>query len=195
MREFPTLETERLHLVRIGQDRLADLFEIYSDPKVVFFYGIEPHRELAETLATIQALDFKFRDGLAIEWGIVLKQTGKLIGTTGFNKYKIGFKGDVGFGLNSAFWRRGFASDALRAAVRYGFNELKLHRIEAEVDPRNEPAQRLLLSTGFVQEGLLRENEFLLNEYCSTVVFGRLVTDAEPHDANLRMPHIQKAQL
>ena len=36
---------------------------------------------------------------------------------------------------------------------------------------------RLLLSNGFVKEGLLRENEFLLNEFCSTVVFGRLVTD------------------
>jgi ribosomal-protein-alanine N-acetyltransferase len=177
MRAFPTLETERLHLVRIGEDRLADLFEIYSDPKIVFFYGMEPHREPAETLATIEALERKFRDGRSIEWGIVLKGTGKLIGTMGFNTYTIGFKGNVGFGVNSAFWRRGVASDALRAAVRYGFDELKLHRIEAEIDPRNQAAQRLLLSNGFVKEGLLRENELLLNEFCSTVVFGRLVTD------------------
>ena len=121
MKKFPALETERLHLIRIGQDHLADLFEIYSDPKVVFFYGMEPHREPAETLTTIEALDCKFRDGLSIEWGMVLKETGKLIGTTGFNKYKIGFNGNVGFGLNSAFWRRGFASDALRATVRARF--------------------------------------------------------------------------
>ncbi|OSI26673.1 GNAT family N-acetyltransferase [Bradyrhizobium canariense] len=177
MRKFPTLETERLDLVQIGEDRLADLFEIYSDPKVVFFYGIEPHREKAETLAVIQAAERKFQEGVAIEWGLVLKETRKLIGTVGFNKYKVGMKGDVGFGLNSGFRKRGFASDALGAAVRYGFDELKLHRIEAEVDPRNQHAQRLLLSNGFLKEGLLRENEFLLNERCSTIVFGRLVTD------------------
>jgi ribosomal-protein-alanine N-acetyltransferase len=177
MSEFPMLETERLQLVRIGKDRLADLFEIYSDPKVVFFYGIEPHRVVSETLAVIETLDCKFRDGQSIEWGIVLKATGKLIGTMGFNKYQIGFKGDVGFGLNREFWGRGFASEALRAAVRYGFDDFKLHRIEAEVDPRNQNAQRLLLSNGFVKEGLRRENEFILNEFCSTVVFGRLVTD------------------
>ena len=177
MKEFPTLETERLHLVRIGEDRLADLFEIYADPRIVRFYGIEPHRVPAETLAVIEALDRKFRDRLSIEWGIVLKATGKLIGTMGFNTYKVGFKGVLGFGLNSAFWRRGIASDALKVAVRYGFDDLKLHRIEAEVDPRNQPAQRLLLSNGFSREGLLRENEFFLNEFCSTVVFGRLVTD------------------
>ena len=59
----------------------------------------------------------------------------------------------------------------------HGFDDLKLHRIEAEVDPRNQPAQRLLLSNGFFKEGLLRENEFILNEFCSTVVFGKLVTD------------------
>lgn len=177
MRTFPTLETERLHLLQIGEDRLADLFEIYSDPKVVFFYGIEPHQESAETLATIQAAERKFQEGISIEWGMVLKRTGKLIGTMGFNKYKIGMNGDVGFGLNSSFWRYGFASDALRAAVRYGFDELKLHRIEAEVDPRNQNAQRLLLSNGFMKEGFLRENVFLLNERCSTIVFARLVTD------------------
>ena len=177
MREFPTLETERLHLVRIGEDRLADMFEIHSDPTIMFFYGKNPHRKPVETLVTIKALECKFQDGPSIEWGMVQKETGKLIGTMGFNKYKIGFKGDVGFGLNGAFCKRGFAAEALRAAVRYGFDELKLHRIEAEVDPRNQSAQKLLLSNGFLKEGLLRDNEFLLNEFCSTVVFGRLVTD------------------
>jgi [ribosomal protein S5]-alanine N-acetyltransferase len=175
--EFPTLETERLRLARIGEDRLTDMFEIYSDPKIMFFYGKVPHRHREETLAVIRELENKFQSGLSIEWGMILKETGKLIGTMGFNKYQVGFKGDVGFGLNGAFAKRGFASEALRSAVRYGFDELKLHRIEAEVDPRNEPAQKLLLANGFLKEGLLRDNELFLNELCSTVVFGRLVTD------------------
>jgi len=177
MREYPTLETERLHLARIGEDRLADMFEIYSDPKLMFFYGEKPHREPVETLATIQKLERKFQDGLSITWGMVLKETGKLIGTMDFNKYKMGVKGDVGFGLNGKFYNRGFASEALQAAVRHGFDVLQLHRIQAEVDPRNHSAQKLLLSNGFLKEGVLRDNEFWLNEFCSTVVFGRLVTD------------------
>ncbi len=177
MEKFPTLETERLRLVSIGQDRLADLFEIYSDPDVAFFYGVEPHRKPSETLATIETHERKFGDGISIEWGLVLKESGKLVGTIGFNKYKVGFKGDVGFGLNRAFRKRGLASEALKAIVAFGFGELKLHRIEAEVDPRNEPAQKLFLSNGFAKEGLLRDNEFWLNEFCSTVVFGRLATD------------------
>src|SRR3954470_16045904 len=153
MKEFPTLETERLHLVRIGEDRLNDMFEIHSDPKIMFFYGQNQHRKLDETLATIETIERKFLDGLSIEWGMVEKKSGKLIGTMGFNKYKIGHKGDIGFGLNSAFRKRGFASEALQVAVRYGFDELKLHRIEAEVDPRNLPARKLLLANGFLEEG------------------------------------------
>jgi ribosomal-protein-alanine N-acetyltransferase len=174
---FPRLETQRLHLIRIEEDRLADMFEIYSDPKIMFFFGKEAHRLAAQTLETIQSFETKFRAGQSIEWGMVQKETGKLIGTMGFNRYEIGFKGDVGFGLNSLFGKRGFATEALGAVVRYGFDELKLHRIEAEVDPRNHPAQKLLRSNGFSQEGILRENVFLLNEFCSTVVFGRLRSD------------------
>ena len=65
----------------------------------------------------------------------------------------------------------------MKEILRYGFNDLNLHRIEAEIDPRNGAAEKLLIENEFLKEGHIRENEFFLNEFCSTLIFGKLATD------------------
>ncbi len=178
MQQIPTLETDRLILVEITKEYIDALFEMYSDKEIAFFFCIEPHANANETLRKIESIESDFRNGKAIEWAIVLKDLNTMVGTVGFNTYKKGFKGNIGYGIHRKFWRRGFACEAIREIVRYGFEELNLHRIEADVDPRNHASVALMHKLGFLKEGHIRDNEYFLGEFCSTIVFGKLVTDS-----------------
>jgi RimJ/RimL family protein N-acetyltransferase len=68
--------------------------------------------------------------------------------------------------------------DALRALIEHAFGPLNLHRIEADVDPRNEASVRLLEKLGFRREGYLRERYFKDGEIQDSVFLGLLRGDA-----------------
>lgn len=60
---------------------------------------------------------------------------------------------------------KGYGRDALRATVRYSFEKMNLHRLEAEVIEYNKTSRLLLEEYGFVQEGRLREAKFSGGKY------------------------------
>ncbi|MRS03541.1 N-acetyltransferase, partial [bacterium] len=64
----------------------------------------------------------------------------------------------IGYTLDQELNGKGYASEAVRGMVDYGFNVLNLHRIEAGVMPSNLPSQRVLEKCGFIREGLARKN-------------------------------------
>ena len=73
--------------------------------------------------------------------------------------------------------------EALTALVRFAFGELKLRRIEADVDPRNAASLKSLDRLGFKQEGLLRERWNVAGEIQDTLFFGLLAHEWRPTDA------------
>ena len=67
--------------------------------------------------------------------------------------------------------------EALSAVVEHAFGALALHRLEADVDPRNAASLRTLERLGFRQEGLLRERWIVADEVSDTAFFGLLASD------------------
>jgi len=65
---------------------------------------------------------------------------------------------EVGYGLGSGAWGKGYMNEALGALLEYGFSELKLNRVEADIDPRNIDSAKSLTRIGFTKEGLLLES-------------------------------------
>ena len=65
-------------------------------------------------------------------------------------------------------------SEATSTLLRFAFEELGLHRVEADVDPRNEASIRLLQRLGFQREGYLRERYFVGEEISDTIFYGLL---------------------
>ncbi len=74
-------------------------------------------------------------------------------------------KAELGYWLDPAHQRNGYASEAATLLVDHGFEQLGLHRIEARVFEFNEPSQKLLERLGFEQEGRHREATFVDGEY------------------------------
>jgi RimJ/RimL family protein N-acetyltransferase len=83
-------------------------------------------------------------------------------------------RAELGFALRRSAWGRGLATDAVRSVVRFAFQGMHLHRLEADADPRNVASRKLLLRLGFREEGYLRERYLVAGERQDAVFFGLL---------------------
>ncbi|HNV60556.1 MAG TPA: GNAT family protein [Rhodoferax sp.] len=168
------LRTKRL-VLRPLQERDDDaLFRIFSDEKVMRYWSTLPWTSHEPARAMIASdLAQTSRDHLRL--GIVLSQDECLIGTcTLFNVNAACRRAELGYGLGSFAWGHGYMNEALRALLDYGFRQLNLNRIEADIDPRNEGSARTLERLGFTKEGYLRERWIVGDEISDTALYGLL---------------------
>ena len=156
--DFPMLETSRLYLRKITNDDANDIFEYLSDGMVTRYLGKESLSSIQEAYDIINKIEKNYSEDRSIRWGIVHKKHEKLIGTIGFDSIQIKNKRtDIGYDINSNYWRQGLATEAINEVIRYGFTTLELNRIGAVVFPENTASLSLLEKSGFTKEGLLRE--------------------------------------
>jgi ribosomal-protein-alanine N-acetyltransferase len=101
-----------------------------------------------------------------------LKDTKAAIGSIAFWRLlKQHRRAEIGYHLNAAYWKRGYMQEAMEAVIRYGFQTLHLHSVEANITPGNEASQSLLLRNGFVREGFFKENYMGVAGFLDTASF------------------------
>jgi ribosomal-protein-alanine N-acetyltransferase len=99
-------------------------------------------------------------------WGLELKDQPGLIGTCGLFAWNRGWKKcTLGYELAPEFTGKGLMREALASAFAWGFEQMQLNRIEAQVHESNLNSIALLSAFGFTQEGLLREVAFWGNSH------------------------------
>jgi ribosomal-protein-alanine N-acetyltransferase len=81
---------------------------------------------------------------------------------------------ETGYELHREYWRQGIMTEAMSVILTYGFTELGLHRIEADIDPRNTRSMSLLLKLGFTYEGNLRQRYFFRGQFEDEHYYGLL---------------------
>lgn len=175
---IPTMETERLYLRRIRQNDLNDVYAYASDERVSRYLLWYPHESKRQTADYLRIVDRKYKRAEFFDWGIVLKNGERMIGTVGFTSFDVSNDvGEIGYVLNAEYWGRGIASEAVRAAITFGFEVLKLNRIEAQLLPENEKSARLLLRCGMRFEGIRREGMMVKGRYADIAVYSITESD------------------
>lgn len=177
MSSYPTpiLTTRRLTLRPMTMLDAADLFAVFSDPEVVRYWSAEPWTsiEFAEQ-AIARALD-GYRAQSEVRFGIELVETGALIGTVNLHQFfPKNRRCELGYAIGSPHWGKGYATEALQAALDYGFRGLNLNRVEADIDPRNGASAAVLERMGFRKEGYMPERWFVHGEMADTINYGLL---------------------
>lgn len=155
--KFPVLKTKRLELIEITDEHLIDLYNLFSDEDVIRFYNLGKYTDLSDGQKFVDWYKNRYRDGLAIRWGIALKGKKDIIGTVGYNNYTTFHRANIGYDLQKNYWNKGYITEALEAVVEYGFTVLDINRIEAEVMQGNTASERVLEKLGFTREGVLRQ--------------------------------------
>jgi RimJ/RimL family protein N-acetyltransferase len=173
--QLPTLETSRLVLRHPTPADSADLFAVFSDPEVMRYWSDLPMSAPRDADGYIAQIDAHFHERDLFQWVAEERTTARVVGTcTLLNVSAAHQRAEIGFALGRQHWGRGLATEMVNTLLSFAFETLALHRLEADVDPRNERSLRLLERLGFEREGYLRERYFVGRERQDTVLLGLL---------------------
>ena len=173
---FPELKTERLLLRRLTADDAQDMFVLRSNEDVMRYLGREPAQSIKQVEEFINNINKSVDTNESILWGIaLLTDPSKIIGTICLWNFRPeNYRTEIGYMLHPDHWGKGIMKEAINAVVDYGFNNLKLHSIEALLSPENIASSSVLEKTGFIKEGHLKDNFYFKGKFSDTAIYSRL---------------------
>jgi ribosomal-protein-alanine N-acetyltransferase len=169
------ISTARLLLRPMKVSDRDAVLDIFSDEKTLQFWSAEPISTLDEADLLIQREVELASQENCINWGIALADSNLLVGKISlFQISEQNRRAEIGYLLNRRHWGKGFMSEAMASVLAYAFDELKLHRIEADTDPGNAPSLALLEKFGFSREGYFHDRWNVRGEWFDSVMLGLL---------------------
>ena len=172
---FQNIETERLLLRRLDNNDADEVLALRGNPETMKYIPRPLAKSIEEALEHIAMIEDKIVNNTGINWGITIKGNPKIIGIIGH--YKISpenHRAEIGYMSFPEHNGKGYMSEAIKAVVAYGFEQMDLHSIEAIIDPGNMASERVLQKNGFIKEAHIRENELWEGKYWDTVIYSLL---------------------
>lgn len=149
------------------------LFGIFGDEEVTRYWGFAVLPDEKATAALLLEIVLGFRERTLFQWGV--EAEGRIVGTCTLARFDAdNRRAELGYALGRAYWGKGYMAKALPALLVFAFEQLNLHRVFADTDPRNVPSIRVLERLGFRREGLLREHYLVQGEPQDAIVYGLL---------------------
>ncbi|MBA3424377.1 MAG: GNAT family N-acetyltransferase [Rubrobacter sp.] len=178
--ELPRIETERLLLRKVTLDDAPDLLVNTSDPEIARYTTWEPYDSIEEARRFLGSVISNYERGEPANWGLELRESGRFIGMCGFMQdfwepeYACA---SLGYAIGREHWGKGLTTEAVRAAIAFGFEHLTLNRIEARCVAENTASERVMQKAGMSYEGTLRDNVFRKGRYWDYKVYSILRVD------------------
>jgi RimJ/RimL family protein N-acetyltransferase len=171
----PTLPTARLRL-RPFTDADADaLFTLHSNAHVLRYWDSPPWTEPARAARFVEKCRRLSEEGSGARVAVDRAADGTFIGWCGLTQWNPDHRSaSLGYCLDDTAWGHGYATEAARALLQWGFDTLDLNRVQAEADTRNAASARVLEKLGFVLEGTLREDCVVDGDVSDSWVYGLL---------------------
>ncbi len=165
-----------------------DVFEWMSNPEVARYQLYEPRTPLqvADHIAKVAQATTLVADGDFIELGVVLPATAeerdRVIGCIYFSlKRTDDLTAEIGWSFAVTHQGRGYATEAASAVLDFAFSDLALHRVYAELDPRNTSSVRLCERLGMRHEAHFVEDMMFKGAWANTGVYGILDREWAAH--------------
>lgn len=159
------IETERLILKPYEKDFADAIYEVVKQKEIADTMVMIPHpypRELVD--GWIHYLKKSWEEETAFEFAVFLKETNQYIGNCGLVAFsKNNRNAEVGYFIDVAHWNKGYATEACKKIIEYGFEYHQLNRIYSRCMVRNKASRTVLEKAGMVWEGCHRQ-EFLKND-------------------------------
>jgi [ribosomal protein S5]-alanine N-acetyltransferase len=174
---FKNLQSERLMLRQITIDDTNEIFALRSNEDLMKYIPRPLCKTNEEVVELIKMIQQKIEVNEGINWAITLKNDNKLIGYIGHYRIKWEhFRSEIGYMILPQYSGMGIATEAIKLAVEYGFNDMKMHTVEGVVDPANVASAKVLEKNGFVKEAHFKENEFFNGKFIDSVIYSLINT-------------------
>jgi RimJ/RimL family protein N-acetyltransferase len=180
MQPQPTLTTDRLLLRPFTLDDAPAVQQLAGAIEIAEMTASIPHPYedgMAETW--IRGQKDRYARGEVANFAIVLRGKGRLIGSIGLRIESSHERAALGYWVGKPYWGHGYCTEAARAVLRYGFENLDLHRIYATHFARNPASGRVMQKLGMVREGCLRQHLKKWDRFEDMVYYGLLRSQHE----------------
>lgn len=152
---YLTLVSERLLYRPFELSDAQALFEMDSNPNVHKYLWQKPTLDINESIQIIEMLHKQYKENGIGRFATILKETGEFIGWTGIKFVNDHIENgntnfyDYGYRLNEKHWNKGYASEATKIWLDYGFNEININEMNAYTHSENGASNHILSKSGF----------------------------------------------
>jgi len=171
----PILLTHRLRLRPFEQDDAPIVQAHVADRDIAATTLVIPHPYPPEgAVAWIATHQKTHNDGTAIIWAITLRESGELVGAIDLRPNREHNRTDFGYVIYKPHWNRGYATEAARAIIHFGFIHYGLNRIESHHFENNPASGRVMFKCGMTFEGRMRRQVRKWGVYLDTLHYAIL---------------------
>ncbi|MEO7176245.1 MAG: GNAT family N-acetyltransferase [Saprospiraceae bacterium] len=159
-------------------DDAEDLFYLRTNDQVMQYVERPRPANVEEVVKMIHDTALQIERGELLMWGISLHSTAHMFGTIGFYRMSSAhFRAEIGYMLKPSHGSMGFMSEALSAVIDFGFDHMKMHSIEADINPANERSRNILKKHGFKKKAYFRENYYFEGIFLDSEIYGLLKSE------------------
>ena len=170
--------TERLRLRGFSEVDIPAIVHLAGAPEIAATTLLIPHPyKESDAMEFLTSAEQACKKGEAVVFAITSGVTGELYGAVGLHPDRPQARAELGFWMGVPYWGRGYCTEAIIAAVRYGFREVNLNRIFAMAFSSNAASRRVLRKAGFRHEGCLRSHVVKWGEFHDLECYGILSTE------------------
>ncbi|MCR4866750.1 MAG: GNAT family N-acetyltransferase [Lachnospiraceae bacterium] len=176
------IETDRLLLRRFAyEDAKSMLSNWAGDDCIQHMYGEPSYKTIDAVRNLLHKYIEGYNDDYYFRWAVIEKESGECIGqiayflVDGNNHF-----GEIEYCIGTAFQGRGYASEATRAVIDYGFDKIGFHKVQICVRPSNITSRRVIEKCGFIYEGTLRDYFYIDGKYEDRMYFSIIRKDSNP---------------
>ena len=164
--DMPTLRTDRLTLRPMQVSDARDMYAYARREDVTAYLLWSPHPSESYTAEYLRYIRGRYALGEFYDWAVVENDGGRMIGTCGFTRFDFPHNaGELGYVLNPAYHGKGYGTEAAERVLRFGFETLRLHRIEAKFMQGNEASRHVMEKLGMRFEGYRRDGMLVKGTY------------------------------
>lgn len=180
MKEYPRIQTERLLLRDFTQTDAPEVQRLAGERVIAATTAAIPHPyEDGMAEEWIGSHEERFREGKSVPFAITLRSDGSLLGAIGLTIHRQHDTAEMGYWVGKPYWNRGYCTEAARAVLRFGYEELGLHRIYAYCFASNPASGCVLEKIGMKCEGLQRQHFKKWDVYQDVEIYGILRSEYE----------------
>lgn len=171
--EFPTLVSDQLRLRQFTPGDVLHVVE-YAGSRKVASDALHIPYPFQESLASewISEMPRKFHNGSEIVFAMDIKITNAFVGAVGLTFHNSDKNAEIGYWIGEPFWGNGFATEAVKKVIQYGFEHRNLHRIYATALAKNPASIKVLEKSGMKYEGTLKQHVFHWGRFEDIVYYG-----------------------
>jgi len=156
-----TLETQRLVIRKFNENDAKAVFRNWAcDDAVTKFLTWPTHKKADDSVGYVEFCLNSYNDADFYQWGIELKETGELFGNISVVKIYEDLEAvELGYVIGRRFWGNGYTAEAVKAVIKFLFEDVGVNRIAARHDTNNPNSGRVMQKAGMKYEGTFRQGD------------------------------------